>query len=619
LIGRRQVVLFLLGVIAGAPGVAAGQDPPRPPADSIAADSLAAAADDSSSTDRLLAVQGQQEIRLATMPRVRWGDLQPSGSRIVLTRDSIDWAPARTLGDLLAASAPVYLWRGGWLARPELPNLLGRGATSVHYVVDGLPWLALGPDSLAVDPSLWSLDLIDRVEIERLPGEIRISLHTRAHDRLAPRTRIGVTTGDRGFSRYSGSFERRWNSGIGLALAADYTGVNSPNDGPGAADNVNGWAQLSWAPSARLAVQAQLLLQAPDREPLLGEAADTLDPGLTGDRKESQLRVSWRRSPDGLGLHADLWAARSSWSGDSVEHDVGTFGMQAGLRRPSYSLEARALHHTEWTPLDTRLAIGWSPTTLLTLSGEAVYQEHEGDRTSQYATARIGVEYPRGTRLPLGISLPIGLRLGAVASHGERVDAPSLEARAAQSFTDYEASAAITLGRLLQGEARLLSTDAWQALPYRSFRRVASFARQDRTEWLALKARLAPTSWFSVASHYEHPLRGASPDGVPPHHSWTTATVNSRFLKNFPSGIFRLKVEGVVETWSPGIVGRDAEGAAIELPGLTFVRGLIQLQIGPFIAYWDRVNFQGTRQGHVAGYPILSLGSSYGIRWEFFN
>jgi hypothetical protein len=75
----------------------------------------------------------------------------------------------------------------------------------------------------------------------------------------------------------------------------------------------------------------------------------------------------------------------------------------------------------------------------------------------------------------------------------------------------------------------------------------------------------------------------------------------------------------VVETWSPGVIGRDTEGGPIQLPGLTFVRGIIQLQIGPFIAYWDRVNFQGTRQGHVPGYPILSLGSSYGIRWEFSN
>src|SRR5690606_35924187 len=119
----------------------------------------------------------------------------------------------------------------------------------------------------------------------------------------------------------------------------------------------------------------------------------------------------------------------------------------------------RALHHTEWTPLDTRVALGWSPATLVALAAEGVYQEHEGERVSQFATARMGLEIPRGTRLPLGLSVPVGLRLGVAASHGERVDAPMLAEREAQSFTDYEASAAIRFGRLLEGEARLLSTD----------------------------------------------------------------------------------------------------------------------------------------------------------------
>ena len=213
---RRAARAALLGALLCLPAALLAQDPPPPPVDSLAADSLAVIRD-SSSTDRLLAVAGQQEVRLAVMPRLAWSDLQPAGSRIVLNRDSIDWAPARTVSDLIAATAPVYLWRGGWLARPEVPNMFGRGAGSVSYVVDGLPWLPLGDDSTSVDPSLWSIDLLDRVEIERLPGQLRVYIYSRSHDRLAPRTRIGVSTGDRGFARYSASFERRWNSGIGLS------------------------------------------------------------------------------------------------------------------------------------------------------------------------------------------------------------------------------------------------------------------------------------------------------------------------------------------------------------------------------------------------------------------
>jgi hypothetical protein len=609
----------MVGALLLAPAVVVAQDPP--PVDTLVADSVDIRPD-STSTERLLAVQGNQDVRLTTLRPVEWAGVQPAGSRIVLTRDSIDWSPARTIGELIGASAPVYLWRGGWRVRPELPNYLGRGATSVEYEVDGLPWIALGPDSLAVDPSLWTLDMFERVEIERGPSRLKVHIYTRNYDRLAPRTKIGVETGDRGFARYYGSFERRWPRGFALGMAADYVGVDAPNNGTGAANITNGWIQASWMPSSRLAMQAQLMVQVPNRDLFLregeSEAADSLDPGLEGTRQVSQFRISWGNQRNPLGLHLDGWAARSVWDSDSLRHDIGTYGAQLSYRRPTWSADLRALHNTEWTPLDLRLALGWSPFTNATVSIEGVRQDHDNDRRSEFGTARMGFDVPRGSRLLLGLRMPASLRLGAAASYGERVDVPAITEMSVASFADYEVMAGVDFGRLAV-EGRVLSTDVWQPLPFRNFATVAGFARQDRTEWVAVKAHLAPTSWFSVASHYEHPLRGATPDGVPPNHAWTTATVNSRFLRNFPSGIFRLKVQGVVESWSPGVIGRDIEGEPIELRGLTFVRGVVQLQLGPFIAFWDRVNFQGTRQGHVPGFPILSLGSSYGIRWEFKN
>ncbi len=609
--------LVLPALLLVAPVVARGQDVVPPPDSAAAADSTKA---DSSSTERLLAVEGQAGVRLATMPRVEYGGVQPAGSRIVLTRDSIDWAPARTVAELLAAVSPVYLWRGGWRARPELPNLLGHGAESVSYVVDGRPWLAIGPDSTAIDPSLWSLELFDRVEIERAPAQLRVYLFTRAHDRLAPRTAIAVSTGDRGFSQYFGSFEKRYPSGFGLSLAADYTGVNAPDGGSGAANLTNGWAQLSWRPSARLGAQAQVMIQAPRRDPLLAIAAtDTIDPGINGNRTDAELRVSLRSAAGETGWHGDAWAARTTWRSDLLDAQVGTFGAMVGYRKPTWSGELQALHHTRWTGLDSRLAMGWTPSAGLAAAIEGVYQRHEGDRITKYATARIGLTIPRGSHLPLlGLGIPVGLRVGGTASHGDRVTIPSITDLAAESFADYELMAAIDAG-WLTAEGRWLSTDAWHAAPYRAFPTVVAFDRQPRTEWFTMRARLAPNNWFSLATNYEHPMSGALPDGVPPHHAWSTATVNSRFLHNFPSGIFRLQVQGVVETWSPGIIGRNADGEAIDLPGLTFVRGIIQFQLGPFTAYWDRVNFQATKKGHVPGYPILSLGSSYGIRWTFTN
>jgi hypothetical protein len=604
---RARLLLLLL-----VPAVAAAQDPVEPARDSLADSVAVAPPADSTTTERLLAVEGRDRQRLRVIPRVGFGELQPSGSRVVLTRDSIDWAPARTLGELLAATTPTYLWRGGWLLTAEIPNVLGGGATSVEYVYDGLPVIPVGPDSLLVDPSLWSLELIDRVEVERSPGRLRVFIWSRQHDRAAPATRIGVATGDRAYARYLAGFEKRYASGIGVALEADYTNVDAPEGGSGGGHLTNGLARISWQPSPRFGVELSTRISAPARDALLRDAdtpeafPDTLATGLEGRRSDSQLRLAWRQRIDHMGWRADAWAGRTSWTSDSLEQSIGTFGTTIGFRQPTTSAEVQLLHRTEWTPLDARLALGWAPADWLSGAVEGSYQRHTGDRRSRWMTTRLGAE------------LPLGVRVGMVMSHGERVEAPALAALEPQSFSSYEGSIGLGVGPL-GVEGRLTSTDVRHPLAYRTFAAIDGFARQPRTEWLGVSARLAPNNWLSFASHYEHPQGFVVPDGVPPHHAWSTATINSRFLRNFASGIFRLQVQGVVETWSPGVIGRDPTGEAIALPGLTFVRGIVQLKIGPFMAYWDRVNFQATDGGTVPGYQIFRLGSSYGIRWQFNN
>lgn len=610
-----RVSLFL-SVVATTPALA--QDPP--PRDSVAADSLAPA--DSSSTDRLLAVAGQGRVLLNPLPLSGVGGLLPAGFRRVFTRDSIDWMPAHTVSELLVSVPGVFLWRQEWQGRAEMPSLHARGAGAIEYVVDGVPVLAVGPDSVAIDPSLFSLDLLERVEVERGAGALRVSLFTRRHDRLSPRTKIGISTGDRALARYSGSFERRYPSGIGLSLAGDVFTVDAPGNGTGGAGLTNGWAQLSWQLSPRLGTQIQYMVQRADRDPLLPtelpSPVDTLDAGLNGTRSDAQFRVSWRGSDGPTGISADGFLSRTTWTGEGVRHDIATTGAVVAYRQPTWSAESRVFNHTAWTPLDVRLAAGWSPFTALSAAIEGVHQKHEGDRKSDWVTARAGFLVPQSTPLLLGIRLPMAFRLGAMVRHGERVDAPALIDESAQSFTDYELSAALERPRMAF-EATMTSTDAWHPQPFSRFRLVSGLGPQPRTTWLGLRARVSPTGWFTLSSAYDHPMNGIIPDGQPPHHAWTTATVSSRFLRNFPSGIFRLKVQGIMESWSPGVIGRDAEGLAISMPGLTFFRAVLQLQIGPFIAYWDRVNLNGVVQGHIPGHPIFHMGSSYGIRWEFAN
>ncbi|MEP6589636.1 MAG: TonB-dependent receptor plug domain-containing protein [Gemmatimonadota bacterium] len=607
-IARLSLVPAAMLALIGAG--ASAQDPVRVPVDSLA-DSLRVAADTISASDRRMQDDLKQHVQLRPLPMSGTLELLPPGARRVFTRDSIDWAPAQTLADLLAQVDGVFVQRGGWLGRAELPNYQARGAASVEYYLDGVPYLAVGPDSAAVDPSTFALSLLDRVEVERGPGLLRVFLFTRRHDRLAPRTRIGVAAGDRGITRYLGAFERRYPNGFGLSLGADYFGVNAPTGGSGESNATNIWAQIGWVPTAQFGVQAQLLAQVIDRGALLsggveGAAGDTISPFVKGTRTDLQLRGSWHQRDDGLGPRVDLFAVRTRWSSDSLSQDIGHLGGTAGWRRPTWSAQLSAWHHTEWTPLDARLSVGWAPLSRVSASIAAVKQHHAGDRRSSWREGRVGV------RLPYGVSLT------GVARDGRRVEAPALADAPEQRFTDVQGLAAVEWRRL-GVEAGYSRNDGWTPVAFRQFLLVPGLGALPKTEWLTVRGRLSPLSWLTLETHLEHPLKGVLPDGQPPRHAYSTATIQSRFLRNFPSGIFGLKVQGVVESWSPGVIGRDAEGAPIALPGASFVRGLVQFKIGPFFAYYDRVNFRSTKAGFVPGYPYLGLGSTFGVRWEFAN
>ena len=133
--------------------------------------------------DRYTELQQRVNVQLPVLPRLAEGAPEPGFARIVFDRDSIEWVNAATVGDLLARVPGVFIWRGGRRGTPEVANYQARGATSVQYVLDGMPYVPAGPDSVSVDPALFALNFLDRVEIERWPGRLEVRLYTRQHDR----------------------------------------------------------------------------------------------------------------------------------------------------------------------------------------------------------------------------------------------------------------------------------------------------------------------------------------------------------------------------------------------------------------------------------------------------
>ena len=356
---RAAVAAFLFTLHSSLfTSVCAAQFPEEEEEDSAAADSLAE--DSVNTTERYLREQAQGNVKVPVLPLLGVEGPRPALTRIVFTRDSIEWGHAATVGDLLMQVPGVYLWRGGYIGRPEPVNFQARGATSAEYFLDGVPYVAAGVDSVGVDPVLVSLVFLDRIEVERLPGQIRVHLFTRRNERLAARSRIAIARGDNDYARYDAALERRFTSGFGFALGADY--LSSPTVAVSSSNysNTQLWAQGSYHPTSWVGMQYQLLRSAPNRRPFVVSDAgveDTIGPGFKVNRTDAQLRLSLRKEVGDLGPRADLIYSRTAWDGSQIHQQINQIGGVLSYRKPRYSLGVSAFHRTRWSPLDARVNV----------------------------------------------------------------------------------------------------------------------------------------------------------------------------------------------------------------------------------------------------------------------
>lgn len=561
-----------------------------------------ATAQDSADVYRRL--EAQARITVPVMPRLAPGGPQPPLSRIVFPRDSINTSGAATVGDLLAQVPGVYLWRGGGIGRPELPNFRGRGGASVEYYLDGMPYLAVGPDSVTVDPALLPLGLIDRVEVERWPGMLRVHLFTRRHDRVAAASHIVLAAGPNKLAMYRAGLERRFASGFGVGVGADYLENPPPTGGLGQYQNTQFWVQTSYVPSARFGAHIQYLGASPDRD-AFSDGAGPVGERYEGGRGELQARAFFGGRADGTGPRIDFVYARASFDSSGIEQSIGQLGAAASARGAAWSARTGAFYRTRWTPLDLSVAASWAPAALLTVGAEGVYRRHEGDRTTRYAGLRGG------------LTLPAGLVVTGGARLGDEVAAPAIEASPEQKLSEIEG----TIGwqqPWIGVAASYARTAAFAPPAYQPFPSIALIEPSGSTKWLTLSGRLAPTQWFTVEGWYSSPS-GATPAGLPPRHYSVTGSLRSKFLRTFRSGAFDLKLELGLEGWDAGVLGTDAAGAPVVVPRSTFIRSLVQLQIESFSVFWESRNLGNTQTGYVPGFRVPRYSGFFGIRWGFSN
>lgn len=590
---------------------------------SAAADS---ARDDSlrhDATARLLTATARASIRVPVLPDLGSEGPKALGSRLVLDRRSVAWHTAFTVADLLLDVPGVYIWRGGWHGRPVYPNYRGRGAASVSWFVDGVPFIPLGPDSVGVDPGLFALALFERVEIERWPSGLRVYLYTPQHNSLAPRSRVGLTTGEFKVSRFTGDLEYRWRNGLGLTTAAEVFDAPGPGGSLNDAHLNTGLLRAEFVPRQAFGVQVQLYRLSPlIRAYHVGTlGTDTIGGSDRGTRNDLQVRVFARKGDEAHHLEADLLYVRSAWSSDtfrvrindstvatlsdSVHQRSNGGGLVLALRRPRWGVTGTGWLRDGWTPVSLRGNGGIVPFDRLSIDGEVVHEEHDGGRTSGWGGARAA------------LTLPLGFGVEGAVRQGSQVFAPSRRTDVAQDISErsLRGSWDIRYASLFGGVS---STAGFRPYAFQPYLLIDSIRALPRTTWLDLGATLRPSNWLTLDAWYSDP-KGASPQGLPPTHSLVRGEIRSKFLRQYPSGIFELRLAAEMETWGHGVIGMDSLGAAIPLRGSTYYRLDIGLKLAGFQFYWDRINLRATKHGYVPGFTVPGLGQAFGMRWEFSN
>jgi len=606
-------------------------------ADTTRADSLAR--DTTDYTAQFLKAQQDARRLIPIPPRIGAGTMLPAATRLVFGRDSIVWHNAETVSDVLTKVPGVFLLRGGWAGRPELPAYQAHGASSVEYLLDGIPYLPMGQDSLMVDPSMLPLSFIDRIEIERLPGLLRVLLFTHRHDRSVPFSRIGIASGDLEIARYQGILEQRGRGGLGGTAAFDHLSVPAQPSVSGNYRNTQGLIRLDYIPSDRFGAVLQYLRNSPNREAVVSSVtpSDTISLARAGTRTDLSARVFLSRGgPSGLGPRLDLIVARTGWSdeiqmdstrvltdslddsGNVVKTDttyaleehrrsVTQAGVIAAYRLPAASLEGSLFWRSTWTPLEIRLRGGLAPNRWFTAAVDAVYLRHDLGRVNSWITGRAG------------LLLPMGFSVSAVWRKGYGLSFPSVRRDLPHDLDDRSVIGSWR-SRRADVEVGYTSNTGFQPGGYAQYPELATISPSGRTNWITLNARLAPLQWVILDGWYSSP-RGTRPEGQPPTHSIINATIQSKFLPTFRSGIFNLKLQATMESWGTGVLAHDASGNAVTLRGSTQMRAYIGLQIGAFTAYYDRYNLLGARDelGYVPRLGVPGYASTFGVRWEFVN
>ncbi len=459
-------------------------------------------------TARFLEAQQQVGVRVPVLPLLEPPGPRPALTRIVFTRDSIEWGHAATVGDLLSSGAR-RLPLARRVHRParagQLPGRAGRprpSTTSTACPTWRRAWTA----------SRW------------IPRSSPSASSTGSRSSAGPgcsgsTSSPGGTTGSRrgrasrsrgatGTSRATkASLERRFANGIGFALAGDYLNSPTASGTSSSYSNTQFLLQGNYVPTPTLglAVSARPLGRRTG-----GRSSSTIrcrtTPSASGSTRRGPTpssALSWRAKRGGLGPRVDLLYGRTGWDGAGIEQQVNQVGGALAYRTPDASRVGASGVPSH--PMDRARRPGDRGLE----SGARGGGQRGGGAPAALRRAQLRLRGAR--RRP-----PAGARARphrARRDSAKLVAAPAIPADTAQEISDYEAAIGWERERL--GLRLAFSRTApFSPFGYAEFPRIASIGAAPEIDWLTASARLAPLRWLTLEGWYSDPR-----DVIPGRHS----------------------------------------------------------------------------------------------------
>jgi hypothetical protein len=443
------------------------------------------------------------------------------------------------------------------------------------------------------------------VDVVVLPAQLRVYLVSARQQSTAPASEIRILSGEASHAGYRGSFAKRWRSGLGLSLAADWNTIDGfSSSATTAFRDVDLWLKAEYVPTPRAGASYQILSSDWHRD------GGVLTDEVRQRRRDGIFRLFLTQRSDGLGPRFQLTLATATAERDTAvtKHSLSQGIVEVGntWRRGHAELAVRL--RDDPRPWQVEGRVSWIPVRRVTLDADARHAAYLGGR------------HGSALHLGAGIELPLGLSAHGDVAFDNDLQAPALATDTTQNVTALAGAVrwdrswvTLELGGVRRDPFAPIGRPA-------ALQNVGGLSPSLQTAYITAHASLRPLPGLQLAGWYFHPRIAYGNDFEPPHHARVSLTFASKFWRVYKSGVFTLRGEIAVESWSSGTAGRDVTSAApLLLPGATFLDTNVEMQIVGVTIFWIIRNNNLMRGSYVPGLDYPRRPQLYGVRWVFTN